>query len=386
MILIFGALLAVYVFCRAILPLRLKWGWKALLAVLLAVAAFKFHLLHLFGGPMFFSPVLPEGVLLAAAWLFSVLFLFFFLLLAADVIRLLYLLVLFCLRKKKTERFRIIGNRVNLALLAFAAVLATVGMAGGTRGARTWPGVPRVKEETISVNHLPDGADGLTVAVLADLHVDGITRADRIRKIVERTNALNPDIVIIAGDFVDGTVPVHGDDLRPLADLKARYGVFGVPGNHEYYSGYEEWMEFLPTLGIRMLHNEHVQTGGGAVVLAGVTDPVAGIMGKEVPDIRKALAGAPEKGVRILAAHQPRLAPEAAEHGVDLQVSGHTHGGMIAGIDRLVARFNEGFVSGLYTVGGMKLYVSNGAGIWNGFPIRIGVPSEIVLIRLRKEE
>lgn len=87
MILIFGALLAVYVFCRAILPLRLKWGWKALLAVLLAVAAFKFHLLHLFGGPMFFSPVLPEGVLLAAAWLFSVLFLFFFLLLAADVAR-----------------------------------------------------------------------------------------------------------------------------------------------------------------------------------------------------------------------------------------------------------------------------------------------------------
>lgn len=379
MILIFGALLAVYVFFRAILPLRVKWGWKVLLTFILAVAAFKFHLLHLFGGPMFFSPVLPEGVLLAAAWLFSVLFLFFFLLLAADVARLLYLLVLFCLRRQRTKRFRVIGNRVNLALLVLAAVLATVGMVGGT-------GVPRVKEETIAVNHLPEGADGLTVAVLADLHVDGITRADRIRKIVERTNALNPDIVIIAGDFVDGTVPVHGDDLRPLADLKARYGVFGVPGNHEYYSGYEEWMEFLPALGIRMLHNEHVLTGGDAVVLAGVTDPVAGIMGREEPDIRKALAGAPEKGVRILAAHQPRLAPEAAEHGVDLQVSGHTHGGMIAGIDRLVARFNEGFVSGLYTVGDMKLYVSNGAGIWNGFPIRIGVPSEIVLIRLRKEE
>lgn len=379
MILIFGALLAVYVFCRAILPLRLKWGWKVLLAVLLAVAAFKFHLLHLFGGPMFFSPVLPEGVLLAAAWLFSVLFLFFFLLLAADAARLLYLLVLFCLRRKRTEQFRIIGNRVSLVLLVMAAVLATVGMVGGTA-------VPRVREEAIAVNHLPEGADGLTVAVLADLHVDGITRADRIRKIVERTNALNPDIVIIAGDFVDGTVPVHGDDLRPLADLKARYGVFGVPGNHEYYSGYEEWMEFLPTLGIRMLSNGHVLTGeGGAVVLAGVTDPVAAIMGREEPDIRRALAGAPEKGVRILASHQPRLAPEAAEHGVDLQVSGHTHGGMIAGIDRLVARFNEGFVSGLYTVGDMKLYVSNGAGIWNGFPIRIGVPSEIVLIRLRRE-
>lgn len=378
MILIFGALLAGYVFSRAILPLRLKWGWKVLLAAVLAVAAFKFHLLHLFGGPMFFSPVLPEGVLLAAAWLFSVLFIFFFLLLAADVARLLYLLVLFCLRRKRTERFRITGNRVNLALLVLAAMLATAGMIGGT-------GVPRVKEQAVAVNHLPEGADGLTVAVLADLHVDGITRADRIRKIVERTNALNPDIVIIAGDFVDGTVPVHGEDVRPLADLKARYGVFGVPGNHEYYSGYEDWMEFLPTLGIRMLPNEHVLTGGGAVVLAGVTDPVAGVMGKEKPDIRKALAGAPEKGVRILASHQPRLAREAAAHGVDLQVSGHTHGGMITGIDRLVARFNEGFVSGLYRVGPMKLYVSNGAGIWNGFPVRIGIPAEIVLLRLKKE-
>ena len=125
MILIFGALLAVYVFCRAILPLKLKWGWKLLLAALLAVAAFKFHLLHLLGGPMFFSPVLPGNVLLAAAWLFSVLFLFFFLLLAADVVRALYLLVLFCLRRNRTERFRIIGNRVNAVLLVLSAVLAT---------------------------------------------------------------------------------------------------------------------------------------------------------------------------------------------------------------------------------------------------------------------
>ena len=98
---------------------------------------------------------------------------------------------------------------------------------------------------------------------------------------------------------------------------------------------------------------------------------MAGTMGQEEPDISKALKDAPEKGVRILVSHQPRLAREAAAHGVDLQVSSHTHEGMIAGVDRLV--------------GNMKLYVSNGAGIWNGFPIRIGVPSEIVLIRLRKE-
>ncbi|MEE0763868.1 metallophosphoesterase [Akkermansia sp.] len=378
MILIFEALLAGYIFWRAILPLRLHWGWKAALSALLAVAAFKFHLLHLFGGPMFFSPVLPEWLLLAAAWLFSVLFLFFFLLLASDIVVGLYRLVLFCLRKKRTARCRIIVNRVNLALLILSAVLATVGVIGGTS-------VPGVRVETITVGHLPEEADGMTIALLADLHADGITRADRIRRIVQRTNSLNPDLVVIAGDFVDGTVPVHGEDLRPLANLKARYGVFGVPGNHEYYSGYEEWMEFFPTLGVRMLPNEHVLTGGGNVVLAGVTDPVAGMTGREEPDISKALEGAPPGKVRILASHQPRLAHEAARHGVDLQLSGHTHGGMITGIDRLVARFNDGFVSGPYQVGSMKLYVSNGAGIWNGFPVRIGVPAEIVLIRLKRE-
>lgn len=378
MILIFEALLAGYIFWRAILPLRLHWGWKAALSALLAVAAFKFHLLHLFGGPMFFSPVLPEWLLLAAAWLFSVLFLFFFLLLAADIVVGLYRLMLFFLRKKRTARRRIIVNRVNLALLVLSAVLATVGVIGGTS-------VPGVRVETITVGHLPEEVDGMTIALLADLHADGITRADRIRRIVQRTNSLNPDLVVIAGDFVDGTVPVHGEDLRPLADLKARYGVFGVPGNHEYYSGYEEWMEFFPTLGIRMLPNEHVLTGGGNVILAGVTDPVAGMTGREEPDINKALEGAPPGKVRILASHQPRLAREAARHGVDLQLSGHTHGGMITGIDRLVARFNDGFVSGPYQVGSMKLYVSNGAGIWNGFPVRIGVPAEIVLIRLKRE-
>lgn len=378
MILVFGILLAGYVFWRAILPLRLGWGWKAALTVLLLIAAFKFHLLHLFGGPMFFSPSLPEGVLLPAAWLFSVLFLFFFLLLAANIVCGAYLLCLWCLRKKRTERFRIIGNRVNLALLVLSAVLVAVGMVNGTR-------VPEVREESILLDRLPAELDGMTVAVLADLHVDGITRNGRVRRMVEKTNALRPDVIVIAGDFVDGTVPVHGDDLRPLADLKARYGVFGVPGNHEYYSGYEEWMEFLSSLGVRMLSNEHVVAGNGAVVLAGVTDPVAAMMGREEPDIGKSLEGAPPGTVRILASHQPRLAPEAARHGVDLQISGHTHGGMITGVDRIVGRLNRGFVSGTYAVGGMKLYVSNGSGIWSGFPIRIGVPSEIALLRLRRK-
>ena len=151
---------------------------------------------------------------------------------------------------------------------------------------------------------------------------------------------------------MDGRVAVRGGDLRPLEELSAPLGVFGVPGNHEYYSGYEEWMLFLSGLGIDMLENSHRILAGGKLALGSVTDPAA----------------------------------EAAKSGVALQVSGHTHGGMIVGIDRLVARFNAGFVAGSYRVGDLRLYVSRGSGIWNGFPIRLGVPSEITLLRLKRQE
>ncbi|OQA79664.1 MAG: putative metallophosphoesterase [Lentisphaerae bacterium ADurb.Bin242] len=374
--LIFAALLAGTVIGRAVLPLRLSWKWKAGLSLAVLAAAFKFQLLHFFGGPMFFAPDLPEIVLLLSAWVFTALFLFFFLLIGADIVRAGYLLFLFCRKRKRTERFRIVGNRVNLALVLFAAWLAAVGIWNGKK-------IPEVREATVVLKNLPPEADGLRIAVLVDFHVDGLTGADYIGKIVGRTNALQPDLVVILGDFVDGTVALRGRELLPLKDLSARYGVYGVPGNHEYYSGYEEWMRFLPTLGIRMLPNTHVKLFHGGLILAGVTDPAAAHRGgSELPDVEKALANTPSGAVKILLSHQPRLAMKAAANGVDLQLSGHTHGGMIFGISHLVARFNAGFVSGFYRVGRMTLYVSNGSGIWNGFPIRLGVPSEITLLRL----
>lgn len=372
--LFFGMILAGYVFWRGILPLRLSWRWKVPLTAALFLTAFKFHLLHLIGGPMYFAPELPRPVLLTAAWFFAVLFLFFFLLIAADLARAGVLFFLFAKKKKRTERFRIVGNRVNLALLIAAAVLASVGLFCGTK-------VPAVRERTISVAGLPEEAEGLTVAVLADLHADGVTRRQRVGKIVDRTNALKPDLIVLLGDFVDGRLEVRGGELKPLAGLSARYGVFGVPGNHEYYSGYREWMAFLSSLGIQMLCNEHHFLPERKVAVAGVTDPAAKRMGEVPPDVEKALAGIPAGALKLLLAHQPKLAPEAAEAGADVQLSGHTHGGMVFGVDRLVAGFNGGFVSGLYRVGKMTLYLTNGAGIWSGFPIRLGVPSEIALLR-----
>ena len=131
--LVFAVLLTAYVFCRTILPLRIHPGWKAALGVAIAVVAFKFHLLYLIGGPMFFAPELPPAVLLASAWFFAVLFLFFFLLVAADLARGAVLLVLSVKRRRVPESFRIAGNPVNLILLALAAVLASIGIFCGTK-------------------------------------------------------------------------------------------------------------------------------------------------------------------------------------------------------------------------------------------------------------
>jgi predicted MPP superfamily phosphohydrolase len=161
--------------------------------------------------------------------------------------------------------------------------------------------------------------------------------------------------------------------------------VFAIPGNHEYYFGYHSWMEHDAGLGIHMLLNQHVviRRGGEALVVAGVTDLAALGSTHPAPDLASALDGAPGDAPVILLAHQPRMAARAAKAGAALQLSGHTHGGMLRGLDLLVARGNDGYVSGIYRVGGMQLYVNNGTGLWPGFALRLGVPSELTVITLR---
>lgn len=371
-----GFLLFLYVFARAVLPLRARLRWKLLLTIPVALAAFKFHVLRLIGGPQFYSPDVSKPVLLASSWLFGTLLFFCVLLIAADV---LYLLGAILFRKFRTrsENRRLRRNRLNLALLLSAAALSTLGIVNALA-------MPEVREKTVAVHALPPEDDGLTIAVIADIHVDALTSPGRVREIVERTNALKPDLIVLAGDFVDGPVARLGGMMAPLADLSAKYGVYGVPGNHEYYNNYEQWKQHFSRLGIRMLDNEHVLIANGTIALGGVTDSAAGRPKLELPDIRKAFDGAPEGAIRILLCHRPQPAEEAAKEQVALQISGHTHGGMVAGLDMLVASHNGGFVSGLYNVNGTVLFVSNGAGLWSGFPFRLGVPSEIALLRLRR--
>jgi predicted MPP superfamily phosphohydrolase len=246
--------------------------------------------------------------------------------------------------------------------------------------------VPDAREVEITLDRLPVELDGLRVVHLSDLHASRLLHGSWQRAVVEKANALDPDLILITGDLVDGTPAHRAADVAPLRGLKARLGVLAAPGNHEYYSGYEAWMAAFAKLGLRVLSNRHVviKDRGRALVVAGTTDRGgAARFGLPGPDVGAALAGAPKGVPVLLMSHQPRDAAKNAEAGVDLQLSGHTHGGQIAGLHLIVRAANEGFVSGLYRVGAMWLYVSNGAGLWNGFPVRLGRPSEITSIVLR---
>jgi uncharacterized protein len=199
---------------------------------------------------------------------------------------------------------------------------------------------------------------------------------------VNTINGLQPDLVAIVGDLVDGTVDELGEAAAPLRDLVSRHGTFFVTGNHEYFSGAQPWLAELSRLGVDPLRNERltISRGGASFDLAGVND-VTGRNYGDGPDLAKALDGRDAATPVVLLAHQPVQAVEAAKLGVDLQLSGHTHGGQMWPFNYVVT-LQQPFVSGLATVDGMPVYVSNGAGFW-GPPVRVGAPPDVTLVELR---
>lgn len=243
-----------------------------------------------------------------------------------------------------------------------------------------------VVEQEVALKGLPAELDGLRIAQLSDLHVSSVFTRDRVEEIVERTNALKPDLIALTGDFVDGTPQKRGYDLEPLKNLKAKYGVFGIEGNHEHYVDYDGWMRFMPTLGMTWLKNASasVQINGKTVSVIGLTDPMAQRYGRELPDIEKASANVPaQTSLRLLLSHQPKYA--ALYKGkADLMLSGHTHGGQVLALNPVVGKLNNGFIRGLYDVGELKLYINQGTDVWNGFLLRLGTVGEISLLTLKR--
>ncbi|HET6345760.1 MAG TPA: metallophosphoesterase, partial [Myxococcota bacterium] len=243
---------------------------------------------------------------------------------------------------------------------------------------------PTVTRVSVALGRLPQALDGLTIAQISDLHVAPLLGRAYVEAVVERTLALNPDLIVITGDLVDGSVAQLRDDVAPLGRLKAPHGVYFVTGNHEYYSGVDPWLDELRRLGIRPLRNERVSVGEGAdsFDLAGVDDWTSrGFGGGHGPDLPRAVAGRDPARELVLLAHQPRAIFEAAEHGVGLMLSGHTHGGQLWPFGYLV-RLVQPYVQGLAQHGPTQIYVNRGTGYW-GPPMRLGAAPELTLLELR---
>ena len=268
--------------------------------------------------------------------------------------------------------------------LGGAAALVTL----SASGAGVYEALRRVRVVDVEVPlaRLPKAFDGFTIVQVSDIHVGSTIGRPFIEGLVERINALAPDLVAITGDLVDGPVSRLSHATAPLAGLRSTHGTYFVTGNHEYYSGAAPWMAELGRLGIRVLRNERVPiTGADGVLgfqLAGVDDwRSKDLAPGHGPDLAAALAGHDPTQELVLLAHQPAQAPEAQRLGVGLQLSGHTHGGQLWPF-RYLVRLQQPFIAGLDRLEQLWVYTSRGTGYW-GPPMRVGAPAEITRIRLR---
>ena len=248
--------------------------------------------------------------------------------------------------------------------------------------------IPRVRRVDVTIPRLGHGLDGLRVVLITDTHYGPIDRARWSRGVTRVVNSLGADIVAHTGDIADGEVSARREQAAPLGEVRARLARVYVTGNHEYFSGAQRWVEHMASLGWEALHNRHVVVArdGSRLVVAGVDDRTAagsGLPGHHA-DHAAALAGTDPELPVLLLAHQPQMISGAVAHGVDLQISGHTHGGQIWPFHYLV-RLDQPVLHGLSRHGERtQLYTSRGTGFW-GPPFRVFAPSEITVLTLHAD-
>lgn len=365
-------------FCYVLFSLirPLPWRWQAKTAATLVVLALslKFSLYKLLGGS-FISPGLPTWLLLDIEILFNAYLLLVCLLVFKDI-----LILLLWINRRLGSHWHLPwtpGIR-GAGMITLALTLSLFG---------TWQAlqVPEVRTVTLTLPRLPPALDGLSIVQLTDLHVGPLLKKRWLQQVVDRTNGIQPDLIVLTGDMIDGSPETLRQDVAPLGELKARYGIFGINGNHEYYSDAAKWLPVFRKLGIVMLENEKrtLSVRGKQLVLIGLTDPTALRFGEPGPDCTQ-LQQQRLPGIHILLQHRPPKTNQTCR--ADVQLSGHTHGGQLFFLKPLVAAFNHGYIRGLYQMGDMQLYVSPGTGLWSGFFCRIGVPAEITRILLRSPQ
>ena len=345
---------------------------QAFWAAALSLAAAKFACFKAFGGDPF-APELPEKLIWVWNWAYSGMCLLcgisVALLPARSLVR------KFC----ATSR----GRAAYLAVFPLVAwSCAAVGVWNGVKS-------PEVSEVELAFDNMPPSRDGYRIVHITDIHASSAARRRRTEEIVSRANALAADLVCLTGDYSDGFSWNQSVNVEPVKNLKAKDGVLAVSGNHEYYYDVRGWSAFYDSIGLRRLENA-CAFPRPELAVAGVPDTACTRRTLFVPDPDAAFAAATNGEFRILLQRRPfvdyaKVGGRAASERCDLQLSGHTHGGVAPLMAWLVECFNGGMSRGAYKGGdGRTVFVSSGAGQWAGFPIRFFDDPEIVLLTLRR--
>lgn len=361
---------ALYMYVSLFHKTKLHVSIKAILVILILLSCqYPAFCRSFFVG---YDNQIPHLGIILYCWLFSTQLILVIFAFAKDATGLIYRFI------KKTSLPH--PTTTAVSLLGLSMLIA----AFGSYSALSQPAVYRLD---VPIKNLPTALDGFTIAQLSDIHASPLLDRNRLVKIVEHTNALKPDLIVVTGDIVDGKTEARLSDVLPLKNLKATYGVFGVEGNHEHYVDYDAWMATYPTLNMIMLKNSHriLDVKGEKLAIVGLTDPMAARYHREYPNLKKALQGVSPEVTTILLSHQVKYSREHAKYPIALQLSGHTHGGQIFGMHWLAQVINKGFVKDKYQIDNMLLYVNRGTGLWYGFPVRLGIPNEITLVTLKKQ-
>ena len=268
---------------------------------------------------------------------------------------------------------------ISIAMIGLAGTATGFGFYSSRKG-------PTVINQDIFLESLPPGFENFTIAQISDLHVGPTIKRPYVEYVFEKIAFRNPDLIVITGDLVDGSVKYLSPELEPFKDMIAPHGTYFVTGNHEYYSGVEPWLDETDRLGMKNLinTNEIISKSGDEIAIAGITDLNAHqikLSHKSDPEL--ALASLPKDITKIVLAHQPNSIHAVHKVGADLQLSGHTHGGQFWPFIYPV-KLASTYLAGYYDHFGTKIYVNRGTGYW-GPPLRIGVPAEITMISLKKK-
>ena len=272
-----------------------------------------------------------------------------------------------------------IKKSINISLITLSGSATVYGFYSARKG-------PFIIKHDIYLKNLPDAFENFSIAQISDLHVGPTIKRPYLEHVLEKISRLNPDLIAVTGDLVDGSVKYLKSELQPLKDMTPSYGTFFVTGNHEYYSGVDQWLDETDRLGMKNLvnSNELISKAGAQIAIAGITDLRAHqINPAHRSDPELALRSVPDDITKIVLAHQPNSIHSVHETGADLQLSGHTHGGQFWPFTYPVKMTNR-YIAGLHDHQGTQIYVNRGTGYW-GPPLRIGVPAEITLIRLKKK-